>query len=1325
LSNLNDLVAIIELEDDVNDFTQGQESANRSLAPSHGLSCALDWSQDGQLLAVVSPRQILHVFLSQLPMLFSVSASGMVARLTSLLEVTIEPLFPEISSNSFESARVLLVTVEPNFIAIGPNHLAVGVNNQAWFYDISAKNGESLVSVFDVIVIDPKKFPAKMQKIAVLAATDSQGYSDKNKGQTLADKLMPYATRQQKTFAEPLQEGSRITDIELTEQHFIYSTSTGALVHFLLEAWVVINEYKHINPIRSIFANKAGTLVAFIDERGGVFIFNSPLLVILDKEKLTVYRFFTTSVPNSLPNSGTRVEGREKERNFVRIPSMSNLPDFSKLLDNSQPAELTAYAQSPLQFSTASNTNTASVFTKTQRSFQTTIYGECRLVGATRLPPNHTPLGIFSGQVCFLGQTGRQVHAPLSTHAFRTYTRWHLHEGTKAAKEAIASSAVDNKNIGTTDTTNSPHKAGDANSVSSTAYRSNKVRDKATKDLTKLPEAKLVSLFEQAVLAGDFEDALLLSDFLLNRARWHQLGLACVKSLDFECAIQAFRRLNHCGLVLAVQRMAAVEEKHLLYGYVSMFLGDFDRAQEFFLASSKPIAALEMRRDLLHWDAALQLARSLQPSQVPLISREYAFELECVGDYVNALMYFERALDRTPCVDKGSFLDGMAWLCEEPLVENISAMGDVAVGDWNEHEALCNAGIARNTIRLGDYKRGIAMATKHPSRSLKKECALILEQARQWTEAAVLHEAAGQIDAAVAACLKCKNYDKAGILLKGAKVSPKMYLEYAKAREVIGSYKEAVIAYESAKDWTSVVRLLLEKLNNPADAVRVVNESKTAEGAKMVAQYFMKIGDFGSAIQFLVMSKCHSSAYDLAQKHKKMEVYAEVIGTDATPSEYKSIAVYFECEKNWLMAGKFFYFAKQYAKAVRHLLRVPYTDNSPALDLAIEAVGEAKDEKLTHMLIIYLMGETDGLPKDARHLFRLYMALQQYREAARTAVIIAREEQMAGNYRNAHDLLFSMVQELRQRKIKVASEMLDNLALLHSYTLAKLHIKAGNHVNAAHVVPILTSTVIECQRVGLKTASFTYASMLLRPEYREKIDQKYRRKFEGIVRRPEKQTPEELEILRSSSPCPFCSADLGEYDLNCASCRNNVSYCALTVRSVINTDIMPKDLKEVDQLLPTITRSSFSFTMADEYAELYQMLQQQLKLMESLTVKLSNSSMGQSSAAGGSQSIDHITGSITEFLYDPQAHITFDSWYKRYEDLFLEGHPDLTCPMCSVRLTRDSIRRLTDAMSILLAWNAEGVNESQTNEQTDSPVAGAPAEPSTTNSDVISRTPMR
>ena len=49
-------------------------------------------------------------------------------------------------------------------------------------------------------------------------------------------------------------------------------------------------------------------------------------------------------------------------------------------------------------------------------------------------------------------------------------------------------------------------------------------------------------------------------------------------------------------------------------------------------------------------------------------------------------------------------------------------------------------------------------------------------------------------------------------------------------------------------------------------------------------------------------------------------------------------------------------------------------------------------------------------PQDAKYLFRLYMALEQYREAARTAILIAREDQAAGNYRNAHDVLLYMYQ---------------------------------------------------------------------------------------------------------------------------------------------------------------------------------------------------------------------------------------------------------------------------------------------------------------------------
>ena len=49
---------------------------------------------------------------------------------------------------------------------------------------------------------------------------------------------------------------------------------------------------------------------------------------------------------------------------------------------------------------------------------------------------------------------------------------------------------------------------------------------------------------------------------------------------------------------------------------------------------------------------------------------------------------------------------------------------------------------------------------------------------------------------------------------------------------------------------------------------------------------------------------------------------------------------------------------------------------------------------LTHQLIDHLMGESDGVPKDPNYIFRLYMALGNYEKAAKTAVIIAKQEQV-------------------------------------------------------------------------------------------------------------------------------------------------------------------------------------------------------------------------------------------------------------------------------------------------------------------------------------------
>ena len=68
-------------------------------------------------------------------------------------------------------------------------------------------------------------------------------------------------------------------------------------------------------------------------------------------------------------------------------------------------------------------------------------------------------------------------------------------------------------------------------------------------------------------------------------------------------------------------------------------------------------------------------------------------------------------------------------------------------------------------------------------------------------------------------------------------------------------------------------------------------------------------------------------------------------------------------------------------------------------------------------------------------------------------------------------------------------------------------------------------------------------------------------------------------------------------------------------------------------------------------AKLERLFEQQLKLMEMLAEgKLSSQAPASSPALP--QSVDGITNSISEFTYDPDANITFDTWFRRYEDLF-------------------------------------------------------------------------
>ena len=66
-----------------------------------------------------------------------------------------------------------------------------------------------------------------------------------------------------------------------------------------------------------------------------------------------------------------------------------------------------------------------------------------------------------------------------------------------------------------------------------------------------------------------------------------------------------------------------------------------------------------------------------------------------------------------------------------------------------------------------------------------------------------------------------------------------------------------------------------------------------------------------------------------------MDLFADIIGDEATPEDYNSIAVYFESERNSLQAGRFFHKAGHHSKALRHLLKSAASSND-------EGVGKTK-----------------------------------------------------------------------------------------------------------------------------------------------------------------------------------------------------------------------------------------------------------------------------------------------------------------------------------------------------------------------------------------------
>ena len=91
-----------------------------------------------------------------------------------------------------------------------------------------------------------------------------------------------------------------------------------------------------------------------------------------------------------------------------------------------------------------------------------------------------------------------------------------------------------------------------------------------------------------------------------------------------------------------------------------------------------------------------------------------------------------------------------------------------------------------------------------------------------------------------------------------------------------------------------------------------------------------------------------------------------------------------------------------------------------------------------------------------------------------------------------------------------------------------------------HMINILTSTVAECMKAGLKKEAQNWALVLMRKENRDQIPESFKKKISNIALKNLKEHEDDPEPL---SQCPFCRENIPITMLECQFCKNSIPFC--------------------------------------------------------------------------------------------------------------------------------------------------------------------------------------
>ena len=137
-----------------------------------------------------------------------------------------------------------------------------------------------------------------------------------------------------------------------------------------------------------------------------------------------------------------------------------------------------------------------------------------------------------------------------------------------------------------------------------------------------------------------FQNSLLAAKYIKNQQCYDVLGTKALENLDLDTSLKSFQMGKNLAMVLTLEQLIHENERDLLIGHVAMVLGHYDLAQEFYLKSSGPLNALDMRCDIQDWFVALSLTKNIAPELECFISKKLAIQTESQGNNTEALKQF-------------------------------------------------------------------------------------------------------------------------------------------------------------------------------------------------------------------------------------------------------------------------------------------------------------------------------------------------------------------------------------------------------------------------------------------------------------------------------------------------------------------------------------------------------------------------------------------------------------------------------------------------------------------------------------------------------------